>query len=264
MDKQNNPQFPNRFTLLMTGPTVGLVGEYGKTWDGHMGEYERINVVVEGAPMKLEDSEQYLQQMKGISTAALGYWKEGDKIHPDYDTPALHDVARLYAKYAALHEFSESVRNTVTAGGAVDTGMLPVAKVLIFGETVTLQDARLGILKRLDGKSLFARVQDIRKIPSVFSGAPQAFLNAFNTEYRKAETPSELGNQAHPGSSVAQAAQADEARDAALEEVAQEIDSYADSSLEGEQLEAAITFVKLIRAIKRTTAADNQKGPDDA
>lgn len=50
----------------------------------------------------LDQSEQYRMQMAGISTAAFGYWKEGDDIHPDYDTVALRDVARLYAKYAEL------------------------------------------------------------------------------------------------------------------------------------------------------------------
>ena len=40
--------------------------------------------------------------MAGISTAALGYWKDGDSIHPDYDTVALRDVAKLYAKYESL------------------------------------------------------------------------------------------------------------------------------------------------------------------
>jgi hypothetical protein len=52
---------------------------------------------------KLEEIEQYRLQMAGISTAAIGYWKEGDGIHPDYDTPALRDVAKLYAKYDALY-----------------------------------------------------------------------------------------------------------------------------------------------------------------
>jgi hypothetical protein len=54
-------------------------------------------------PVKLEDIEQYRLQMAGISTAAIGYWKEGDGIHPDYDTVALRDVARLYAKYDELY-----------------------------------------------------------------------------------------------------------------------------------------------------------------
>jgi hypothetical protein len=51
----------------------------------------------------LQDIEQYRLQMAGISAAAIGYWKEGDGIHPDYDTPALRDVAKLYAKYDALY-----------------------------------------------------------------------------------------------------------------------------------------------------------------
>ena len=47
--------------------------------------------------------EQRLMQMTAITTAALGYWKEGDSILPDYDTTALRDVAKLYAKYEALN-----------------------------------------------------------------------------------------------------------------------------------------------------------------
>ena len=51
----------------------------------------------------LQDIEQYRLQMAGISTAAIGYWKEGDGIFPDYDTIALRDVAKLYAKYDELY-----------------------------------------------------------------------------------------------------------------------------------------------------------------
>lgn len=101
-----------RFTLLLTCPNAGVVGAYGATWPGQPVEYERVNVCVEGA-QKLDDIEQYRLQMAGISTAALGYWKEGDTIHPDYDTPALRDVARLYAKYDELFKFRESVRAMV-------------------------------------------------------------------------------------------------------------------------------------------------------
>lgn len=67
-------------------------------------QLERELSSLRSASGKLEDSEQYRMQMAGISTAALGYWKEGDEIHPDYDTPALRDVAKLYAKYAELFE----------------------------------------------------------------------------------------------------------------------------------------------------------------
>ncbi|CAB4155844.1 hypothetical protein UFOVP662_25 [uncultured Caudovirales phage] len=52
----------------------------------------------------LQEIEQYRMQMAGISTAAIGYWKEGDGIHPDYDTLALRDVAKLYAKYDELYK----------------------------------------------------------------------------------------------------------------------------------------------------------------
>lgn len=52
----------------------------------------------------LQDIEQYRMQIAGICTAAAGYWKEGDGICPDYDTLALRDVAKLYAKYDALYK----------------------------------------------------------------------------------------------------------------------------------------------------------------
>jgi hypothetical protein len=59
---------------------------------------------------RLDDIEQYRLQIAAIGTASFGYWKEGDSIHPDYDTVPLRDVARLYAKYDRLHKFREQVR----------------------------------------------------------------------------------------------------------------------------------------------------------
>jgi hypothetical protein len=56
------------------------------------------------APQPLDSIEQYRMQMAAISTAALGYWKEGDGLHPDYDTVALRDVASLYARYNELYQ----------------------------------------------------------------------------------------------------------------------------------------------------------------
>lgn len=81
----------------------------------------------------LQHIEQYRLQMAAISTAAIGYWKKGDGIHPDYDTPALRDVAKLYEKYDALYtappqrewqgltdeEISELIRNTHNTGSFV-------------------------------------------------------------------------------------------------------------------------------------------------
>ena len=55
----------------------------------------------------LQDIEQYRMQIAGICTAAIGYWKEGDSIYPDYDTLALRDVAKLYAKYDALYKSAQ-------------------------------------------------------------------------------------------------------------------------------------------------------------
>ena len=62
---------------------------------------------VEPAPVQAEfDEQREIERMRlaGISTAALGYWKVGDTIHPDYETVALHDVAALYEKYRVLYE----------------------------------------------------------------------------------------------------------------------------------------------------------------
>ena len=75
-------------------------------------------VVLPSQPV-LQDIEQYRLQMAGISTAAIGYWKEGDSIHPNYDTVALRDVAKLYAKYDALYK-AQPVPHAVIAGALFD------------------------------------------------------------------------------------------------------------------------------------------------
>ena len=65
----------------------------------------------------LQEIEQYRLQMAGISTAAIGYWKESDGIHPDYDTIALRDVAKLYAKYDELYRAQRTWVNATTWRG---------------------------------------------------------------------------------------------------------------------------------------------------
>ena len=67
----------------------------------------------------LQDIEQYRLQMAGISTAAIGYWKEGDGILPDYDTIALRDVAKLYKKYDELYK-AQNVPHGIIAGALFD------------------------------------------------------------------------------------------------------------------------------------------------
>lgn len=61
-----------------------------------------LRAALEQQQVELERIEQYRLQMAAIMTAVLGYWKEGDSIHPDYDTVALRDAAKLYAKYDEL------------------------------------------------------------------------------------------------------------------------------------------------------------------
>lgn len=85
-------------------------------------EIKRLIDVVGGMALKepvLQDIEQYRLQMAGISTAAIGYWKESDGIHPDYDTLALRDVAKLYAKYDELYNVQD-VSHGMIAGALFD------------------------------------------------------------------------------------------------------------------------------------------------
>ena len=51
--------------------------------------------------------EQHTMQLAAISTAAIGYFKDGDSIHPGYDSTALRDVTKMYAKYAELYAAKE-------------------------------------------------------------------------------------------------------------------------------------------------------------
>lgn len=130
----------------------------------------------------LQDIEQYRMQMAAICTAAIGYWKEGDSIHPDYDTLALRDVARLYAKYAearALTSGSDAPEGCVY----VKTELLAEYNLLkqeklragsdalgeLSDEGRKLSDVR-DILVRLHGED--ARVTALRAIDAIRYAAP--------------------------------------------------------------------------------------------
>ena len=65
---------------------------------------EKFAALIRAENPVLKDSQQYRMQMAAICTAAVGYWTEYDSISPDYDTLALRDVAKLYAKYDALYK----------------------------------------------------------------------------------------------------------------------------------------------------------------
>jgi len=54
--------------------------------------------------------EREIMRLAGISTAAQGYFKDGESIHTDYDTVALRDVTALYRKYEALRAENAALR----------------------------------------------------------------------------------------------------------------------------------------------------------
>lgn len=85
-------------TLEQSAPLIGCV------------QHDCAECQARMAQPNLNEIEQYRMQMTGICTAALGYWKDGDSIHPDYDTPALRDVAKLYAKYDALYKAAQPAK----------------------------------------------------------------------------------------------------------------------------------------------------------
>ena len=72
-----------------------------------------------GHPESNTDIERYRVQLAAISTAALGYWKEDQDILPEYETVALHDVAKLYEKYESLLEFN-ICKEEIVAGAIFD------------------------------------------------------------------------------------------------------------------------------------------------
>ena len=78
-------------------------------FDRALDAIDALRAALEQPQVELERIEQYRLQMAAIMTAALGYWKEGDSIHPDYDTVALRDVAKLYAKYDELFNIAHGI-----------------------------------------------------------------------------------------------------------------------------------------------------------
>jgi len=109
--------FPGAVVPVDVETTAALVAEIHRLIDVVGGMALATPALVQ-EPV-LQEIEQYRLQMAGISTAAIGYWKEGDGIHPDYDTPALRDVAKLYAKYDELYK-AKNVTHGVIAGALFD------------------------------------------------------------------------------------------------------------------------------------------------
>lgn len=78
----------------------------------YYGYQDELVEVIDELERQAKEIEKYQLQLASISTAVLGYWTEGDSIHPDYDTPTLHDVARLYAKYDSALKAALAVPET--------------------------------------------------------------------------------------------------------------------------------------------------------
>lgn len=139
-----------KYKLVPLEPTGEMI-KCGEMWDdGFAGAWHRAvhaAPAAEEAPgQDLTEIEQYRMQMAGICTAALGYWKEGDGIHPDYDTPALREVARLYAKYAELYAKQQPAKHEEAPGQDVmDTDTL-LNKAKECGAT-TLHKHGLGVIQ---------------------------------------------------------------------------------------------------------------------
>jgi hypothetical protein len=96
----------------------------------------------------LNEIEQYRMQMAGISTASLGYWKEGDGIHPDYDTLALRDVAKLYAKYDALYK-------------AANPAVPAVGSALVASENMLVLERAAACVESYGNDELAKRLRDM-------------------------------------------------------------------------------------------------------
>ena len=125
-------KIPADARLMYNGDGFGMNIPIGSLASKALAEIERLeaalamnaNAAPQAEPV-LQDIEQYRLQMAGISVAAIGYWKEGDEIHPDYDTPALRDVAKLYVKYDELYKTRNAAPQDATdwEGIAADQAM---------------------------------------------------------------------------------------------------------------------------------------------
>jgi len=65
--------------------------------------------LTQGCLAEADEIEQYRVQMGGISAAVTGDWREGETVHPDCDSPALHEVAKLYAKFEHYYKLAHPV-----------------------------------------------------------------------------------------------------------------------------------------------------------
>lgn len=102
--------FDERFQNLNTDTVISH--EFEKAKSNMRYGYEAAKAECEKEIAELKD--KHINQLAGVSTAALGYFKDGDSIYPDYDTVSLRDVTNLYAKYDALFKQCAELEAEVT------------------------------------------------------------------------------------------------------------------------------------------------------
>jgi len=85
------------------------------------------------------DAERERIRLAACGVAALGYHKDGDNIHPDYESASLSDVHRLTAKLEraeaerdALRANAERIRDWVceTKGNIIGVGFFDLVRML--------------------------------------------------------------------------------------------------------------------------------------
>ena len=115
MNDRPDETFPDRLRIRDTRlyDDMGGAGQriYTTAGQGYRKvDYVRADLYDAQASEIAELKEREIMRLAGISTAAQGYFKDGESIHPDYDTVALRDVTALYRKYEALRAENAALR----------------------------------------------------------------------------------------------------------------------------------------------------------
>lgn len=122
---------------LYTTPQPDIVAELREAFEIVKRQHiHALDAVIEHRATIAELEEKRIMQLSAISTASIGYFKDGDDIHKDYDTVALRDVTNLYVRYT---EQSQAIAELVEALERLDGwlearhlgGLMPNEKALI-------------------------------------------------------------------------------------------------------------------------------------
>ena len=81
-------------------------------------ELEAENTALRG------ELENERMKVAGCSTAAFGFWTEGDTLHSGLECAAIHDVAALYARMVKAETGLEAAKLEVLIGRAITPAQL--------------------------------------------------------------------------------------------------------------------------------------------